>query len=653
MMLLASWMACAAPAPEAQETAEAPVTDTAPEGCVTDEDQYAQEGAVVLATCAGCHVAGGAAGGTPFVLVASGTAADNLPRLQTYVAGDPGAAERLRTKPTGRVAHGGGVRFDLLDPSYAVLDELVARAEAPGGCSHPGTPAMVCDGTVRPGSAPLRRLNARQYVATVRALLNVDVDGTIFPATTEAKGFRTWADLNLVSAAGAEQVELAAEAASAALDVPALLACSAGVDERDCARAFLLDLYARGFRRPLEPAERALATRFLDAGLPVDAAVRMEVELLLQLPQFLYLDVSVDPAQTDPAHVTPSDGGREVAPLAADALAARLAYYLADAPPDATLREAAALGELATADGVLTHARRLADAPTALGPVAAFHRDWLRTWRLSTIVRDPSVWEGDTSALVTSALTELDLFTTEVVWSGNPTLDTLLFGTTGWVDPLLADLYGLPVTGPGWQLADAGEARPGVLTRSAFLLGHAHNGASAPVLRGAWVAEQMFCEHLTPPVNVNTTLPETSEEMPTIRERLAGHAADPACASCHERIDPAGLAFEHYDAMGRWRDRWESGIAVDASGSLSDPPGDFDGAPELLGLLSTSERAQACYVQRWFEYAVGRPAEDADACDLRRLTNRFAASGGNLRQLAVDVTLTDAFRYAPLPEEAP
>ncbi len=71
--------------------------------------------------------------------------------------------------------------------------------------------------------------------------------------------------------------------------------------------------------------------------------------------------------------------------------------------------------------------------------------------------------------------------------------------------------------------------------------------------------------------------------------------------------------------------------------------------PALLDILTSRERARGCYVRRWFEYAVGRPAEDADACALRALEARFESSGGDLRQLAADVVLTDAFRYAPVP----
>jgi hypothetical protein len=170
------------------------------------------------------------------------------------------------------------------------------------------------------------------------------------------------------------------------------------------------------------------------------------------------------------------------------------------------------------------------------------------------------------------------------------------------------------------------------------------------------VLEQLLCQDLQPPADVDMTLPDESVETPTVRERLAAHAADPACASCHDAIDPIGLSFEHFGALGEWRDTWTNGYPVDATGSipdaLGDLAGDVDGAADLAALLATSPRARACYARRWFEYGVGRPAEDDDACSLRALSERFESSDGDLRQLVVDVTLTDAFLFrAPAEDE--
>ena len=98
--------------------------------------------------------------------------------------------------------------------------------------------------------------------------------------------------------------------------------------------------------------------------------------------------------------------------------------------------------------------------------------------------------------------------------------------------------------------------------------------------RGAFILRQLLCQDLEPPADVNMDIPPTSVENPTIRDRLAAHNSDPACLGCHNQIDPAGFAFEHFGGLGEWRETWENGDLVDASGTL--PFGEFVGAAELM-----------------------------------------------------------------------
>lgn len=609
--------------------------------CVTDEEHYAASVAPLLQSdCATCHAAGGLAAGTRYLLQVGSdeaTRAANRAMLADFVTGTDDGATLLLDKPTGGTSHGGGVRFDLLDPRYAALHELVARLQDPGQCAHPGEPPVTCDGTIRPGPTPLRRLTDVQVDNTVVDVFDVALPAALFPATTRNADFRTFATNNLVSAAGTESILLTGEAVSGALELEEALDC--GAPAEDCARSQLLDWAAQLYRRPLTSGETALVTSFLDAGVGAEDGVRMGVELLLQSPQFLYLDA--------PAAVPQSDD--QTALLSDWAIAARLAYFLTDRPPDATLRAAAAAGEVHTRAQVRAHAERLVASPLAAPVVARFHRDWLDLYRFDSHFKDEEAYPLWSDDLVDAMKIEADLFTTEVVWLGSGRLDELLTSPVTWVNQDLAALYGLDDPGPGWHRVTLDPStRPGILTRSAFLASHAYAASSSPVSRGAFVLQAMLCEELNPPQDVNMDLPEESEDAPTIRERLAQHTSDPACVACHERIDPIGFSFEHYDAIGAWRDAWESGIPVDASGTLDGV--EIDGAGELLDLLQASDGAlEVCYAQRWFEYGVGRPASDQDACSVRDLGDRFVASGGDLRTLLVDVAMTDAFLFRELP----
>jgi hypothetical protein len=613
------------------------------EGCRTDEAFFAEDAAPLLRTeCAGCHAVGGMAGSTRYVLGPFDTPEQveaNRAAVNAFLTGVADARDLFWKKPTNTVSHGGGKRFDVLDPEYAVIQEVIARAFEPGSCEAPEDAGFSCElGRSYPGTTPLRRLTDQQFEHAVTDLLGVSIPQGIFPKTTVAHGFRTFPDNNTVSGVGAEQILLAAEAASARAVPSALRACVEGEPEETCDRRSLLALAARAFRRPVSADEAALVTRFVGTGLPRDVAFRYALEQLLQLPQFLYVDARMGSPLAD-----------GVVHLDDHAVATRLGLLFLDSLPDAKLLDAAAEGRLHTRAQVQAEATRLVADPRVARTVVAFHEDWLRLGRLDGAVRDSAVYPDFEPSWLGDLRTETRLFATEVLWAGDARFSTLLSSRTSWVNPTIAALYGIEAPSDDWSRVTLDAQRPGVLTRTAFLTAHAYTATSAPVRRGAWVLEQLLCEELNPPPGVNMELPKEDVATPTIRERLAAHWTDPTCAACHTRMDPAGFAFEHYGALGEWRSHWENGYAVDASGALDDPAVSFNGAPVLVEALRDSPRARACYAQRWFEYAVGRPVEVEDACSLRTVTDRFEASGGNIRRLVIDVALTDAFlhRYPP------
>ena len=164
-----------------------------------------------------------------------------------------------------------------------------------------------------------------------------------------------------------------------------------------------------------------------------------------------------------------------------------------------------------------------------------------------------------------------------------------------------------------------------------------------PVARGCACMDKslllcLLCQDLEPPADVDMDIPPTSVENPTIRDRLAAHNTDPTCRGCHNQVDPAGFAFEHFGGLGEWRDNWEGGQPVDASGELA--LGNFDGAAELMHLLIEDDKAQACYVEKWASYAIGRPLAAEEKCAIEHLTKRFKDSGGHLPNLLADIAIS-------------
>jgi hypothetical protein len=244
--------------------------------------------------------------------------------------------------------------------------------------------------------------------------------------------------------------------------------------------------------------------------------------------------------------------------------------------------------------------------------------------------------------------TETERFTTDVVFGGGD-LNALLLGGYSFMNKPLADFYGL--TGPS---GDAFEKimldptrRAGLLTQGSLMAAHANTNQTSPVARGFFVRDRFLCSPPPPPpATINVTPPEFDPNVST-RERFTLHRKDPVCASCHQMMDPLGLGFENFDAVGRYRSE-EAGKPIDATGELlgtDDIDGPFNGAVELAGKLAQSSMTRACMVKQMFRYGYGRGEGDVDACTLEALDGAFEASQGNIKDLLLRLTQTDAFLY--------
>jgi hypothetical protein len=144
-------------------------------------------------------------------------------------------------------------------------------------------------------------------------------------------------------------------------------------------------------------------------------------------------------------------------------------------------------------------------------------------------------------------------------------------------------------------------------------------------------------------------IPPDLEPGMTTRERFAVHQEDPYCRGCHRQMDPIGLGFEHFDAIGRYR-ATENDLPIDDTGVIHDVgPGDvtFEGVPQLAAWLSDAPEVRDCMTRQWFRYAFGRYETAADACSIEEAHATFEAAGGDVRELLIALTQTDAFRLRP------
>jgi hypothetical protein len=497
---------------------------------------------------------------------------------------------------------------------------------------------------VNPGLAPLHPLTRFQYDNAVRDLLaDASEPALAFPPENEVDGYRTYAGANLANPLLVESYLTAAESVAAAAVAERLdeVAPCAGADEAECGHAFVSSFVERAFRRPGSEAELGPLTQLFDAGHAQSYAkgVELVVQAVLQSPQFLY---RVDGLKA----ATPETGAIA---LGAYELAGRLSFALWGSVPDAELMSAAREGRLVTPADVEREARRLLDDERAADIVRDFSEQWLGLSRLQGAVRDGV--DVEPAALSNAWRQSLDRFVHDSYFGPTGSFEQLFASPTVWVNATLSPLYGGTPAGDDMEPQTMPDPRAGLLTQPALMALLSHSDQTAPVLRGAFLRERILCQAVPPPPPDVNVVPPDPDPNATTRERFRQHTEQEACSSCHKLIDGVGFGFERYDQFGRYRAE-ENGLPVDESGEVigildESLNGPFAGAVELSERIAKSPQARACLATNWFRYSFGRAEQTEDACSLTQVHEQFEKSEGNLKELLVALTQTDAFLYRP------
>jgi uncharacterized protein DUF1592/uncharacterized protein DUF1588/uncharacterized protein DUF1587/uncharacterized protein DUF1595/uncharacterized protein DUF1585 len=530
---------------------------------------------------------------------------------------------------------------------------VLALGFAASGCQEGAegdtiAPASIsCGAVVSPGPTLARRMTRWEYNNTVRDLLgDTSLPANAFPADEEALGFSNNALALTTSSTLVQSYMLAAEglAARATETLSSFLPCDPAAEVSDaCVEQFLTSFGRRAFRRPLREDEVESFKGLYRQGSGARDGVRLVLEAMLQSPAFLYrLELEVEPG-----------AGAASVPLGPFEAASRLSYFLWGTMPDEDLFAAAASGRLAGREEIAAQARRMLGDPKAREMVQRFHEEWLDYDRVLSVGRGKSeryfpAWEPEYAPLM---LEEARAFVGHVVFdepAGD--LTTLLTAPYTFVNEKLGGFYGLAAPpGEAFARVESGQSS-GILTLGALMSFFAHSDQTSPVHRGQMVRERLFCAPVPPPPpEFDITVPAV-EEAATARERFSQHRANSACSGCHAQLDPVGFGFENFDGVGRYRALEADGSPVDASGELTgtDVDGRFNGVPALAAALARSEQVRGCYVTQWFRFAQGRAEVEADRCSLEALRGAFAGAGGNVRELLVAMTQTDAFLFRPV-----
>jgi hypothetical protein len=333
-------------------------------------------------------------------------------------------------------------------------------------------------------------------------------------------------------------------------------------------------------------------------------------------------------------------------PLSSFELATRLSYFLWSTMPDDVLSASADAGKLAGDMSELSaQVDRMLKDPKAAALTTNFATQWLTVYRLDTVAPDTDVYPGYDDALRVAAQRETTTFVSQLISEDLP-LSTLIDADFTYANARLGRHYGLSVTGDALvRVSLTGAPRAGLLTQTSFLMGNAHPHRSSPVKRGDWILDRLLCA-ATPPPPPNVEIPELPPANAGIsgRQFLEQHRKDPACASCHNVIDPLGLGLENFDAIGAYR-TVDSGVQVDASGNYLGKAA-FNGAVELARLVAQDPRFPTCVTKQFLTYGVGRSFSSTAALTYVRALSEHAVAAQQTtwRSWIAMIATSEAFR---------
>ena len=406
-----------------------------------------------------------------------------------------------------------------------------------------------------------------------------------------------------------------------------------------------LTRFAEGaWRRPVTPEEvrpyMKIVAREQAEKVPLRAAYKTALLGVLTSKNFTYL--------------TEGSPGEKRTLLTEWELASRLSYFLWSSAPDVKLRAAAANGSLRSKEGLRAEVvRMLADARTERF-AEAFPRQWLQLKRVGDFPPDAKLYPDYDAWLEHSMVLETTSYFAEMFRQNLPLRE---FIDSNWtmLNPRLALHYGItpPDSADFQRVALSPEQhRGGLLTQASILSLSSDGTRHRPVHRGIWVSQAILGKTPPPPPpNVSAIQPNpVNEPKATIRQKLAAHKANPNCAACHAKIDPLGLAFDHYDAIGRWRTEEivltgeGENPPVDASGTLSDGRHFADSAEFKKLLASKPEPFAHAFVSKLAVYGLRRAMTLDDEPAIKAIVEKSKSSDYKLRDVIEAFVLSDLFR---------
>jgi hypothetical protein len=374
-------------------------------------------------------------------------------------------------------------------------------------------------------------------------------------------------------------------------------------------------LASRAFRRPATNDEVKrlvdLAAKVRGDGGTYEESIQVAIQAILVSPHFIFR--VEQPRSPDSSGKMPAVSDYE--------LATRISYFLWSSMPDAELLQMARRGRLRDPKLLLNKVGRMIVDRRASRFVESFASQWLQLRNLEIVDPDTRIYHTFNDEIRQLMRRETLRFFLGVMRDNRPVTELLDANFTYLNEPL-AKYYGIRgVQGQDFRRVSLdGTQRGGLLTHASVLTVTSNPSRTSPVKRGKWILDNLL-NLPPPPAPADVPELEKGKLIGTLRERMEQHRENPACAACHNVMDPLGFALENYDAVGLWRDR-DGNDPINAEGELPDGT-KFDGAADLRRVLSTTRREQfvRCLTEKMLIYALGRGTEYYDKCAIDKIVS--------------------------------
>ena len=526
-----------------------------------------------------------------------------------------------------------GQRVALLKYERGV-ERSISSADAPQGADYVRSePILIKAGQQRVSAAFVRRTEG-PYEDLIRPH-----DWSLAAAGSNSAGTTAPPHIMELTIIGPEKKTGMSESASRKI----VFSChpTAKAAQAACAEQIINRIGTRAYRRALTAKDRAGLMKFYHEGAKsggFEEGVRTALQAILASPYFVFRFEPVPPGAV---------AGKDYR-LTDTELATRLSFFIWSSIPDEQLLSLAMRNQLSTPAVLDAQVKRMLADPRSEALATRFAAQWLRLQDLDLVHPDPFWFPDFDQQLADAMRRETELFFNELVKKDRSFLELFTADYT-FVNQRLAQHYGIEgVAGSQFRRVTYPDSnRRGLLGHGSILVQTSLANRTSPVLRGKWVMEVLMGTVPPPPPQNIPDLEETAASKDgkplTTRERMELHRKDPTCKTCHQYMDPIGLALDNFDVTAKWRYR-ENGMPLDTRGTMYDGMAINTPADLRRSLLSRPLPLARAFAENLMAYAIGRRVEDFDQPTVREIVRVAGQNDYKMSSFIAGVVKSPAFR---------